>query len=381
MTSTFSGALSAAASERATTSRNAASSNRLVLARPCRSPKLETTVRRPPPELPLVAPPREAKRKLSVSWPSSRTEQPCAFESARMRRPSASASVWSMNMDRLAALEIVARSVEHVDAAEARGRRAMRDRRALPRLAFAARERAAEMIGGAVAKAVHRVPERLVLGLIGEMHHQRTALAVADLVPELAAELEVPPLLVDAPAAVADDVDAAVDAGDQVVDARRLQVRPQRDVRHALDRKRAGPVRIGAAVRPRFPDQVRLADRHLIVPEYPAADDGKARIGTFHAIVVVAHGGQPALLAALGVDVHQRAAELQLAALIGGHEGGSGEIRLPSERTVELGGVSDRLVDREPEIRAVDHEIVFSRLEALGAELLARLRRGLARFL
>jgi hypothetical protein len=98
MTSTFSGALRAATSERATASRNAVSSSRLVVARPCRCPNVEVTVKRAPPIVPLVAPPREAKRKLSVSRPSSHTRHPSAFENARVRRPSCSVSACVKSM-------------------------------------------------------------------------------------------------------------------------------------------------------------------------------------------------------------------------------------------------------------------------------------------
>src|SRR6202521_5282611 len=334
MTSTLSGTERADASELATVSRNVASSKPLALVWPWRWPNWEVTVRLAPPLAPLVAPPREAIRMLRCSSPASQTAHPCARDIASTRCASSSASSLSSSMSLpVRESNIVASGVEHVYPAEARRHGAVGDRRALHRLALGAAERAAEKIGRAVAEAVHRAPETLRLGLVGDEDQHLPALAVLDLVELLPAELEIVALLVDAPAAVADDQDAVVDPADEVLEARRLRVRLQRHVGHALDGKRRGAVRIGAAVGSRFPDQRRLPDRHLVVAEHPVLDDRKTLVA-LHAVVVIGDAGEPALLVALGDHVHQLAAECELAELVRGDEGGAGVIGFPAERAI-----------------------------------------------
>ena len=135
------------------------------------------------------------------------------------------------------ALIVLPLGVEDRDIAKARRHRAMGDRRGLHRLALAATEGPAEIACRAVAEPVHRIPELLGLRLVGDVAQHGAALAVLDLVEELPAELEIVALLVDAPAAVPDDVDPVLDPGDEIVEARFRGVRAERDIRHALDRK------------------------------------------------------------------------------------------------------------------------------------------------
>src|SRR5579859_8064568 len=92
----------------------------------------------------------------------------------------------------------------------------MADRGDLTGLALAAVEGAAEHVGLRPADGLHRTPEVRGGGLVGDV----TQLAVEPPVPDpeeaLAGELEVVPLHVDRPALVAQDVDAVLDAGDEV---------------------------------------------------------------------------------------------------------------------------------------------------------------------
>src|SRR5690606_10344721 len=107
--------------------------------------------------------------------------------------------------------------VENADAAEQRGRAAVAHRGHLPGLALAAVERAAEHVGLGAADRLHRAPEVGRGGLVGDVADLPGEPAVLDEIEALAGELEVVPLHVDRPALVADDVDAALHPGDQLV--------------------------------------------------------------------------------------------------------------------------------------------------------------------
>ena len=79
---------------------------------------------------------------------------------------------------------------------------------------------------------------------------------------------------------------------------------------------------------------------------------------------------QAVLDGAVAGDVHDRRAVLQSSELVGSGERHAGVVRLVPERTVELGGVPDRLVNRQPEVAGVDHQVVPTRLNAGRLELL-----------
>ena len=70
-----------------------------------------------------------------------------------------------------------------------------------------------------------------------------------------------------------------------------------------------------------------------------------------HAVVVVADRGDAAGDGAVGGDVEQLRAVLQLADVGQLHEAGAGVVRLVAEDAIELGGVRDDLVDRQHRVR------------------------------
>jgi len=197
-------------------------------------------------------------------------------------------------------------------------------------------------------------------------------------VEDLAGELEVVALLVDAPAPVPVDVDAVLHVGDQALGrGGRVGAGLQRDVRHPLDGEGPEAVRIGAAVRAALaPDQRRLAEGRLVVAEDAVLHDGELPACRLHAVVVPGHRGEAAVGAAVGEQVHDPAPVLQLVEPVGCAEGGAREIRLVAERPVQLRGMAHGLVDGEPEIAGRDDEIAGARLHRRSRHLLPRLLHG-----
>ena len=177
-------------------------------------------------------------------------------------------------------------------------------------------------------------------------------------VEALPGELEVVALHVDRPALVAHDVDAPVDAGDQLLGARAVGpgVR-QRHVGHALYRARASASRRRrtrwSARSPSRPRWSGRAGSRRAIPSRTRSNDWAATPS-----LVDAHRGQAVLHRAVAGDVHDGGAVGERAELVEGGEGGPGVGRLVADGPVELGGVPDRLVDGEPEIRRVDDEVV-----------------------
>src|SRR5687768_16028827 len=95
-----------------------------------------------------------------------------------------------------------------------------------------------------------------------------------------------------------------------------------------------------------------LADR-LIVVEDSVLDDEE--IFGLYTLVVVANRRARTGLGAIAADVHELGSIHQLAEHLFGrrNEAGAGVVRFVAERTIELGWMSDRLVDREPQVRRV----------------------------
>src|SRR5271163_819748 len=112
----------------------------------------------------------------------------------------------------------------------------MADRGELTGLGLAAVVRPTEPPGRWSANGFHRVPEIGGGGLIGDVTNLPVQASVADAVEPLTSELKVVPLHVDRPRSVTDDVDAVIDAGDQIVGAAVFGAGLQRDVGHPLNR-------------------------------------------------------------------------------------------------------------------------------------------------
>src|SRR5690606_37081132 len=155
----------------------------------------------------------------SSSWSSWPTAAPPRSTRARARRTRAGAAPPPARVPRPPgpSTPLLPR-VEHVHAAEPGGRAPVAHRGHLPRLGLAAVHRPVQLPGRRPAHGVHRPPEVGGGGLVGHVAQLPGEPAALDAVEALAGELEVVALHVDRPGLVADDVDAAVDARDQLVD-------------------------------------------------------------------------------------------------------------------------------------------------------------------
>src|SRR5438445_7930717 len=96
-----------------------------------------------------------------------------------------------------------------------------------------------------------------------------------------------------------------------------------------------------------------------------------------HPFVIIADGGAALRLGAVGEEIAKLRTELKFARLVWRQKAGPGVVRFPPERAVQFGGMADRLVDGQPEIRRMNDEVVLAggdwlRLE-FGDGLLARL--------
>ncbi len=243
----------------------------------------------------------------------------------------------------------------------------MADRGDLPRLALAAVEGAAEHVGLRAADRLHRVPEVRRGRLVGDVPQLAVEAAVPDPEEPLPGELEVVPLHVDRPGLVAEDVDAGLDAGDQVVGRRAAGGRAERHVGHPLQRHVAGGVGERAPVGPAEALELRHPPVELVADEDAAGDEVPGLPGD--ALVVVADGREAVHRGAVTDDVHDRRPVPQAAELVEGGEGRARVGGLVAERPVELGGVPDRLVDRQPQVGRVDHQVVAVGLDRRGPEL------------
>ena len=81
------------------------------------------------------------------------------------------------------------------------------------------------------------------------------------------------------------------------------------------------------------------------------------------ALVVVADVARPCSAVRSPVTFMSGGAVLQRAELVEGRERRAGVVGLVAERPVELGGVPDRLVDGQPEVGRVDHQVVAAGLD------------------
>src|SRR5690606_14777233 len=376
MNSGFSGASRARSSARRTTRSSASSLNSLMVAVPTRLPNATCTPSSALPTSPLVETLLRAKRMLPSSEPlrvavhSSACDRPTTFW--RISRACSSVkmvmlvgSPWCRSAER-------AGGIDDVDAVEAGGGRAVRHGRNLRGLALAVEERATQAIVGFVADRAAGVPELRRADLVSHVLDHAGDLAVLDLVEQLAAELGVVALLVDRERAVADDVDAVLDVLDHVFDGQLLTAGGHRDVGHALELHRRPGVGVAAAVGLLLAQDVGLVADGLVIDQDAVADQVPA-LG-LHALVVVRHRAQAARLGLVGEDRHQFAAVLEtFLALVERGEAGAGVVGLVAEHAVELQRMADGLVDGEPGVRGIEHQVVAARLHRRRGELLARL--------
>src|SRR5690554_1290966 len=366
MNSGFSGASRASSSALRTTRSSAASSNSLIVAVPTRLPNATCTPSSALLTSPLVETLLRAKRMLPSTEPvrvavhSSACDRPTTFSRMALACSSvkmvmSSNSPWCRSAER-------AGGVDHVDAVKAGGGRAVRDGRDLRRLALAVEERAAQAVVVLVADRAAGVPELRRADLVGHVLDHAGDLAVLDLVEQLAAELRVVALLVDRERAVADDVDAVLDVPDHVLDRKLLPARRHRHVGHALELHGRPGVGVAAAVGFVLAQDVGLVADRLVIDQDAVADQVPAL--ALHALVVIGDGAQAARLGLVGEDRHQFAAVLEtFLALVERGEAGTGVVGLVAEHAVQLQRMANRLVDGQPGVRGIEHQVVLPRVD------------------
>ncbi len=91
-----------------------------------------------------------------------------------------------------------------------------------------------------------------------------------------------------------------------------------------------------------------------------------------YALVVDGHGGQPVRSGPVPGDVHDLGAVLEGPELVEGGERSTGVGRFVAHGPVELGGMADRLVDGEPQIGRVDHQVVPAGIDRRRPDLLGQ---------
>ena len=196
----------------------------------------------------------------------------------------------------------------------------------LQRLALAAVRHAPHGPLLGTADRVERRPERGADARVRGVLEHAAQHAVRDLPADLAAELEVEPAVVDRPRAVGLHVDALVGAGDHLL---------QRRVARAAGRRwssapwAAGRARRPAPCRP-TPGPTRGAESR---PDRTPTHRPSRTMSTdwaAHALVVVAEAAHRPRQRGVGGDLHQLAAEAQVAQLGGVEPRRAGERRLPA---------------------------------------------------
>src|SRR6185503_4703629 len=223
----------------------------------------------------------------------------------------------------------------------------------LLRLALATVRRAPERPFVAVPEHVERAPEPRADRGVGRVLEEPRLLAALDLPADLAAELEVQPLVVDRPRAVRVHQDPVVGRGDHRLEGVRAGQEP--DVRHPDHRDPVEAVGAdGAAGALDAGQGGGVATRQRADPD-PVLDDVD-RVGG-RALVIEAEAAERAWQGRIGGHVHQLRPEPQRTQLPQLQPRRPGECRLPAEDPVELGGVPDRLVDLERHLLAAEDQV------------------------
>jgi hypothetical protein len=160
-----------------------------------------------------------------------------------------------------------------------------------------------------------------------------------------------------------------------------LLARVQRYVRHALELHALPGIGVAAALRLLLADDVRLVADHLVVDQHAVLDQVPA-LG-LDALVVVADGAERVRLHLVGEDRDLVGAVLEVLRLplVQRDEARARVVGLVAEHAVELERVADRLVDGEPKVRRVEHQVVLAGLDRRRLQLLLRLLRGRHRVL
>ena len=240
-----------------------------------------------------------------------------------------------------------------------------------PGLGLAAVERAAEHVGLRPADGRHRAPEVRRRRLVGHVAQLAGEPPVLDPVEPLAGELEVVALHVDRPALVADDVDAALDAGDEVL-GRAGRPGPAAARRWPSAAPARGPA--SRRTRSRWSGPARAAGP---CSGRSGSRPGRRRATMSHCWPATPSSSQPTVdspCSAVRSPVTFITGEpyCRRAELVDGGERRPGVGRLVAERPVELGGVPDRLVDGQPQVGRVDDQVVAAGLDRRRLRLLAQ---------
>ena len=129
----------------------------------------------------------------------------------------------------------------------------------------------------------------------------------------------------------------------------------------------------GAAVRAVVASDGSRRPIELVAHEDPVADEVEGLGGD--ALVIDRDGGEAMLVGAVAGDVHHARAVDEGAQLVRRRERRARIGRLVAERAVELRGVADRLMDREPQVGGIDHQVIATSLDRWRGELLGEERR------
>src|SRR5262249_21377395 len=134
--------------------------------------------------------------------------------------------------------------------------------------------------------------------------------------------------------------------------------RSQPNVWHALERNAAPRIRVAAAARFSFADQMRLIANGLIVLENPFFDDREAR--SLYAVVVILHRGHAKLGGTVAEEVHHVAADPEFSHLIGSQETCTGVIGFVPERSIQLCRVPNGLMNRQAEVARKQDQVLLA---------------------
>ena len=97
----------------------------------------------------------------------------------------------------------------------------------------------------------------------------------------------------------------------------------------------------------------------LVADEDPLLDDRE--LAGLDAVVIVSAGREAFGSDAVAVEIDDVGADAEFAQLVGRQERRAGVVGLVSERTIKLGRVADRLVNREAQVGRQEHEIQDAR--------------------